>query len=63
MQKEVLKSRDYVLVYDTEQEVKNIKINRQIFDQINLDPGGVIVIAKGENCDLVSRFLLHKHQF
>jgi len=54
--KEVHKSRDYLLVYDTEQEIKNIKVDRQIFDQINLDPGGVIVTAKGENCDFVSRF-------
>jgi hypothetical protein len=44
--KEVFKSRDYVLVYDTETDVKNITINRQLFDQINLDPGGVIVTAK-----------------
>ncbi len=54
--KEVHKSRDYVLVYDTEQEIKNIKVDRQIFDQINLDPGGVVVTAKGENYDFVSRF-------
>ncbi len=53
---EVLKSRDYVLVYNTEEEIKDIKINRQKFDQINLDPGGVIVTAKGNNCDFVSRF-------
>jgi predicted PhzF superfamily epimerase YddE/YHI9 len=31
-------------------------INRQILDQINLDPGGVIITAKGDNCDFVSRF-------
>ena len=54
--REVYKSRDYLLVYDTEQEIENIKVNRQVFDQINLDPGGVIVTAKGENCDFVSRF-------
>ncbi len=54
--KEVLKSRDYLLVYDTEEDIKNIQINRQVFDQINLDPGGVIVTAKGDNCDFVSRF-------
>ena len=53
---EVYKSRDYLLVYNTEQEIENIKINRQIFDQINLDPGGVVVTAKGDNCDFVSRF-------
>ena len=54
--KEVYKSRDYVLVYDTEQEIKNIKINRELFDQINLNKGGVIVTSKGTNCDFVSRF-------
>ncbi len=52
----ILKSRDYVLVYESEKDIKNITINRQIFDQINLDPGGVVVTAKGENCDFVSRF-------
>ncbi len=54
--KEVLKSRDYVLVYDDETEIRNIEIDRQLFDQINLDPGGVIVTAIGDNCDFVSRF-------
>lgn len=54
--KEVLKARDYVLVYDTETEIKNIKIDRQLFDQINLDPGGVIVTAVGNNSDFVSRY-------
>jgi len=53
---EVYKSRDYMLVYDTKQEIESIKVDRQIFDQINLDPGGVIVTAKGESCDFVSRF-------
>jgi PhzF family phenazine biosynthesis protein len=54
--KKVLKSRDYVLLYDSEEDIKNIAINRQFFDEINLDPGGVIVTAKGLNCDFVSRF-------
>ena len=54
--KYILKARDYVLVYEKEQDIKNIVINRQIFDQINLDPGGVIVTSRGENCDFVSRF-------
>ncbi|WP_428327369.1 PhzF family phenazine biosynthesis protein [Mucilaginibacter sp.] len=52
----VLKSRDYVLVYNSEQEIKDIKIDRQVFDQINLDPGGVVVTAKGEEYDFVSRY-------
>lgn len=54
--KEVYKSRDYLLVYESEEDVKNIKINRQQFDLINLDPGGVIVTAVGTNDDFVSRF-------
>lgn len=54
--KEVFKARDYVLVYDSEEEIKNIKINRQLFDQINLDPGGVVVTSIGTHCDFVSRF-------
>ncbi len=54
--KEIYKSRDYLLVYNTVQEIENIKIDKQIFDQINLDPGGVIVTAKGKDCDFVSRF-------
>ncbi|WP_298777855.1 PhzF family phenazine biosynthesis protein [uncultured Polaribacter sp.] len=54
--REVYKSRDYLLVYDTEQEIEKIKVDKQIFDKINLDPGGVIVTSKGENCDFVSRF-------
>ena len=54
--REVYKSRDYLLVYDTEQDVEGVKIDRRAFDQINLDPGGVIVTAKGDNCDFVSRF-------
>lgn len=54
--KEVYLSRDYVLVFDSEEDVKNITINRQLFDQINLDPGGVIVTAQGNASDFVSRF-------
>tara|TARA_B110000003_G_scaffold121777_1_gene124188 strand:+ start:4859 stop:5647 length:789 start_codon:yes stop_codon:yes gene_type:complete len=54
--KEVFKSRDYILVYDSEKDIKNIQINRQLFDQINLNPGGVVVTAEGSDCDFVSRF-------
>jgi PhzF family phenazine biosynthesis protein len=54
--KQVLKARDFVLVYDTEQDIRNIKIDRPIFDRINTDPGGVVVTARGNDCDFVSRF-------
>lgn len=49
-------SRDYMLVYESEQAIREIQINRQVLDQINLDPGGIIITAKGEQCDFVSRF-------
>ena len=53
---EVLKSRDYVLVYASEAQVRDIKVDRVLFDRVNLSPGGVIVTAKGDHCDFVSRF-------
>ncbi len=52
----VLKARDYVLVYKKESDVKNIVVNRAILNQINLDPGGIIITAQGDNSDFVSRF-------
>ena len=51
-----LKSRDYVLIYENEQDIVDLSINRQQFDQINLDPGGVVVTARGDHADFVSRF-------
>ena len=54
--KEVLKSRDYFLVYEREEDIRNIKLNRQILDAINLDPGGIIITAPGNTVDFVSRF-------
>jgi PhzF family phenazine biosynthesis protein len=52
----VLKARDYVLVYPSEEDVREIRINRQLIDRINLDPGGVIITARGGRSDFVSRF-------
>ena len=52
----VLKSRDYLLVYNNIEDVINIKIDREIFDKINIDPGGVILTSKGIDCDFISRF-------
>ncbi|HAP62487.1 MAG TPA: isomerase [Cytophagales bacterium] len=54
--KAILKARDYVLVYDSEADIRNITIDRHSFDQINLDPGGVVVTAPGQEADFVSRF-------
>ena len=52
----ILKSRDYLLVYNNEQEIKALKIDRSSFDKINLGHGGVIATASGNNVDFVSRF-------
>ncbi|WP_029036905.1 PhzF family phenazine biosynthesis protein [Salinimicrobium xinjiangense] len=57
---EVLKARDYVLVYQSAEEVRNISIDRSLFDQLELGTGGVIVTAKGDNSDFVSRFFTPK---
>lgn len=53
---EVLKSRDYVFVFESEEQIRSLQPNKAIFDQINLDPGGVIVTSKGKSVDFVSRF-------
>jgi PhzF family phenazine biosynthesis protein len=54
--KEVWRSRDFVLVYESEAEIKSIVVEKNMLDRINLDPGGVIVTAKGDKCDFVSRY-------
>jgi PhzF family phenazine biosynthesis protein len=54
--KEVLKSRDYMLVFENEEIIQNMKPNQTILNQINLDPGGIIITAPGKEVDFVSRF-------
>lgn len=53
---EVLRSRDYVLVYESEEIIRTMKPHRDILNQINIDPGGVIITAQGDDVDFVSRF-------
>jgi len=53
---QILKSRDYVLVYKNEDEVRNFKPD---FEWLNkVDTLGIIVTAKGNDCDFVSRFFV-----
>jgi PhzF family phenazine biosynthesis protein len=54
--KKVLKARDYLLVYENQKQIEDIVVKREVFDQINLNPGGVIVTAIGDHCDFASRF-------
>lgn len=53
---EVLKARDFVLVYEKEEDIKKIEINRLHFDKLDLGTGGVIVTAPGNEVHFVSRF-------
>jgi len=54
--KKVFKARDYLLLYDSEEDLLNLEVNAVTLEQINLDPGGIIVTAKGNTSDFVSRF-------
>ncbi|MBL7995085.1 PhzF family phenazine biosynthesis protein [bacterium] len=51
---EVLKSRDYFVVYSSEEEIKALKPDMSLLSK--LDALGVIVTAKGNHVDFVSRF-------
>ena len=59
----VLKERDYVLVYDNEEQIKNIEIDKELFDKTNLDPGGVVITSKGTKSDFVSRYFVPQCSF
>ncbi|CAN5470517.1 PhzF family phenazine biosynthesis protein [soil metagenome] len=52
--KEILKARDYFLVYENEQEIADIAPN--FSKLLDIDAHGFIVTAKGDNSDFVSRF-------
>ena len=52
----VYKARDYLLLYDSENDIKHLKVSASILEGINLDPGGIIVTAEGNKSDFVSRF-------
>lgn len=52
--REVYKSRDLMVVYDNEQEIKELSPNMEILKL--LSAVGIIVTAKGENSDFVSRY-------
>lgn len=51
---EIYKSRDIVVVFDNEKDIINISPNFLLLKK--LDCLGVIVTAKGSDCDFVSRF-------
>jgi len=53
---QVLKARDYILVYPNEETVVNMTPDVALLNTINIDPGGVIITAPGKTVDFVSRF-------
>ena len=54
MPKEVLRSRDYMLVYESEEEIRGLIPDFNALAKI--DALGIIVTAPGNNSDFVSRF-------
>ena len=52
--KEVLKSRDYLMVYESEDEIR--EMNPNFAELLKIDTHAVIVTAKGSDSDFVSRF-------
>ena len=52
--KEVHKSRDYLALYESEDDILSLEPNFEVLRE--LDCLGVIVTAKGKNSDFVSRF-------
>ena len=45
-----------MLIYDSEKKIREIKLNRYVFNQINLGCGGVIITSAGNEVDFVSRY-------
>ena len=50
------KARDYMLVYESEEMVRNLVVNPTLLGKFPMDKGGVIVTARGNEVDFVSRF-------
>lgn len=52
----VLRSRDYFLIYDSQEDIENLEAD---FTQLNqVETLGIIVTAKGKEVDFVSRFFV-----
>jgi predicted PhzF superfamily epimerase YddE/YHI9 len=54
--KEVLKSRDYFLVYETQEKVEKAIPNFSLLNQV--ETLGIIITSKGNKADFVSRFFV-----
>ncbi|MEM7298738.1 MAG: PhzF family phenazine biosynthesis protein [Bacteroidota bacterium] len=56
--KEVYRSRDYMLVFDSEADVRALRPKASLLDPANYNRGGIICTAQGDGVDFVSRFFL-----
>jgi len=54
--KEIYKSRDYVLVYENEDEILALNPDKNKLENVDLGHGGIVCTSRGENVDFVSRF-------
>ncbi len=45
---------NYILIYENENVVQNLKINREVLPRLNMQ--GIYIAAKGDECDFVFRF-------
>jgi len=52
--KEILRSRDYLLIYETEDDIRQIKPD--FAELLKVPTHAVIITARGRDCDFVSRF-------
>lgn len=53
---EVMLSRDYVLIYDSEDQILALNPDKNRLEGINLGHGGIVCTALGKEADFVSRF-------
>jgi len=53
---EVYLSRDYVLVYESQEQVEALQPNKNRLEAIDLGHGGIVCTSKGNEADFVSRF-------
>ncbi|WP_421918478.1 PhzF family phenazine biosynthesis protein [Marinifilum sp.] len=53
---EVFQARDYVLLYETEDDILALAPDENKLKAIDLGNGGIVCTARGSECDFVSRF-------
>lgn len=60
---EVYQSRDYVLLYENEDDILALEPDENKLKGIDLGHGGIVCTALGREVDFVSRFLLREQAF